>query len=146
MAGLSLMALGPYQFQALGFGFNARQKSQRTPWATVAVAGGMNRVQWTGGEGRTETIGGAIFKEFGGEAALAGIEFSAARGIPLTLVDMSGGLQNVFGLHVVEEVSQDQSAFDAFGAALKSAYAIKLRRFEGSPLSAARVPVLSLFA
>ena len=60
MAGLSLMALGPFQFEAHGFGFQQRQKEQSTRWASVPVAGGMDVTQWTGGEGATQTIRGAV--------------------------------------------------------------------------------------
>ena len=148
MAGLRIMALGPFQFQALGFGFTGRQKAQRTPWATVPVLGGMDRVQWTGGESRTETISGAIFSEFGGMTALEGIKLAARIGRPLPLVDLSAGLLNVFGMNVVEDVTEDLGPFDTTGAPLKVAYSIKLRRYEGMDLGlgGALGRIVSLFA
>lgn len=145
MAGLSIMALGPYQFQAMGFSFNGRSRSQRTPWATIQVAGGRDRVQWTGGESITETISGVIFEEFGGQNSLEGLKQAARDGTPLTLVDFSAGLSNIFGMYVLEEITEELSHFSATGAPLKTSYAIKVRLFEGPAADLTSIPVLSLF-
>lgn len=143
---MRVMALGPYQFQAIGLGFTGRSKSQKTAWAEIEVAGGMNRSQWTGGQSRSETISGVIFSEFGGQGSINGLKLAAQLGTPLPLVDLASGLSNVFGMHVIEEISEEQDVFDAAGAPIRNAYSIKLRRYEtgGSPFTV--VSVLSLFA
>lgn len=138
------MTLGPFQFQALGFGYDARSKSQKTGWATIPVAGGMDRVQWVGGDSRTETIRGAVFQQFGGQTSIEGLKLAARLGTVLPFVDLSSGLFNVFGMHVVEEITEDQDVFDASGAPLKNAYSIKLRRYEGSLLNASPLSIVSL--
>ena len=145
MPGLSLMALGPFQFQAMGFGFNGRSRSQKTGWAATPVAGGFDVLQWTGGEGRTETISGAIFSEFGGQFALDGLKLAARIGRPLPLVDLSGSLLNVYGMQAVEEITEESDTFDRSGGPLKVSYSIKLRGYQGD-LKTNLQPILSLFS
>lgn len=135
MAGPSIMALGPFQFEARGFGFTGRRRAQETKWASLSVSGGMDRSQWTGGQSRTERIGGVIFSEFGGQNSLDGLKLAARNGVPLPLVDLSGNLDNVFGIHVIEGVSEDHGFIDRNGRALRNAYAIRLRQYEGGLLS-----------
>lgn len=146
MAGLSLMALGPFQFEAHGFGFQQRQKEQSTRWASVPVAGGMYVTQWTGGEGATQTIRGAVFQEFGGQGAIEGLKLAARTGTPLPFVDLSATLFNVFGMHVIEDISEDADVFDARGEAMKTAYRIRLRAFQGEIAGIGGLSIVSLFA
>ncbi|WP_178352710.1 phage tail protein [Loktanella atrilutea] len=141
------MALGLFQFEALGFGFNDRSKSQKTSWAKIPVAGGMDRMQWTGGDSQTETIGGVVFSHFGGQLSLEGIKAAAANGLQLPLVDATGNLFNVFGMYVVEDISEQQNVFDGQGAPLRNAYSISLTKYQGglSPVSALSA-VVGLFS
>lgn len=141
----SIMALGPFQFQALGFGFTRRARSTRNEWAKIPVAGGQTVSQWTGGDGSTETISGVIFSEFGGMSSLEGIRIASRQGVPLPLVDLSNGLANVFGMQVVESIEEDRDAFGTDGAALRNAYSISLRSFQGGLESFGPLSVLTLF-
>lgn len=125
------MSLGFYQFEALGFSFTDRQRELDTSWVSVPVAGGFDRLQWTGGTGKTETIGGVIFDEFGGQQALEGIKQSAIDGTPLPLVSLGGAPNNIFGLFVVERVSEDHEFVTRDGRPLKNAYSISLRAYDG---------------
>lgn len=129
------MTLGPFQFEAHGFGLTGRRRSQKTKWAGISVAGGMDRAQWTGGQERTETITGVLFSAFGGQNSLDGLKLAARNGVPLPLVDLSGNLDNVFGLHVIEEVGEDHGFIDRNGRPLRNAYTIRLRQYEGGLLS-----------
>lgn len=141
----SIMALGPFQFQALGFGFTRRARSTRNEWAQIPVAGAQTVSQWTGGDGSTETISGVLFSEFGGMSSLEGIRIASQAGTPLPLVDLSNGLANVFGMHIVEGIEEDRDVFGADGAALRNAYSLSLRSFTGGLEGFAPLSVLSLF-
>lgn len=146
MAGPVVMSLGFFQFQARGFSFDGRRRDLDTGWVSTPVAGGFDRLQWTGGRGRTETISGVLFDEFGGDWSLEGIKLAAQRGQPLTLVSLGGAPFNAFGVFVVERVSEDHGYIDANGRPMKNAYTIDLRGYEGemSLLSAAVGTVLQL--
>ena len=125
------MSLGFYQFSAHGFSFNGRRREQDTGWVSTPVAGGFDRLQWTGGRSRNETISGVLFDEFGGDFSLEGIKRAAAAGRPLTLVSLGGAPFNAFGVYVVERVSEDHGFIDRHGRPMKNAYSIDLRAYEG---------------
>jgi len=145
MAGPTVLALGPFQFEALGFSYQARDRADDTAWAEIEVAGGQNVLQWTGGKSRTETIRGVLFEQFGGQAALEGLKLAAATGQVLPLVDMGGAPFNVFGLHVVLSVREDLAFIDRNGVPLKNAYQIRLRAYRGAIGPNIVTSVLSLF-
>lgn len=123
------MALGPFIFEAHGFGFTDRRRSQGTRWAEIPVAGGLNPIQWTGGDGAKEEIRGVLFPEhFGGEDNLRGLYEAAKSGEILPLVALSGE-QNIFDMWVIEDISDDHSFVDASGRPLRQAYSISLRAY-----------------
>ncbi|GHG11314.1 phage tail protein [Paracoccus aerius] len=146
MAGPVVMSLGFFQFTARGFSFDGRCRDQDTSWVSTPVAGGFDRLQWTGGRGRTETISGALFDEFGGDWSLEGIKLAAKQGQPLTLVSLGGAPFNAFGIFVVERISEDHGFIDQNGRPMKNAYTIDLRGYEGEMnlMSAAVGTVLQL--
>ncbi|HMR62284.1 phage tail protein, partial [Amaricoccus sp.] len=101
------MALGPFMFHSLRFGFNGVGRDLSTRWASIQTVGGLNRLQWTGGDEDTVLIEGVLFpEEFGGLSSLEGIRGAAQSGLVLPLITLGG---NVYGMHVVEMVSEDQS-------------------------------------
>jgi phage protein U len=130
------MALGPFGFHALRFGFNGVSRNLTTPWADIQTVGGLNRIQWLGGDADKVTVAGAVFpEEFGGLESLEGVRSAALTGAVLPLVTLGG---NVFGMYTIEGVSEDQSFHDALGRPRRDVYSIELRRFPGnsfSPLS-----------
>ncbi|SMC43287.1 hypothetical protein SAMN06297251_102152 [Fulvimarina manganoxydans] len=133
MAGPVIMALGPFAFEAHGFGFDKRRRSQGTRWAEVQVAGGMNPSQWTGGDGYIEQISGVLFPvEFGGERNLFGLYEAAKGGQILPLVALNGTTQNIFDMFVIEAINDDPEFVDEFGRPRKNAYAIDLKAYQGS--------------
>ena len=146
MAGPTVLALGPFQFEALGFSYQDRGRAGDTPWAEIDVAGGQNVLQWTGGKGRTETIRGVLFDEFGGQGALEGLKLAAETGQVLPLVDIGGAPFNVFGMHVVENVKEDLAFVDRNGVPLKNGYQIKIRAYRGSLAASLITSVLALFS
>jgi len=130
------MALGPFMFHSLRFGYNGLRRSLSTRWADIQTVGGLNRLQWTGGDDDRVGIEGVIFPhEFGGLAVLEGVRGAAAAGTVLPLITLAG---NVYGMHVIEEVSEDQSFHDALGRPRMDVFRLGLKRFTGggfSPIS-----------
>lgn len=143
MSGPVVAALGAFAFQAHGFGLTDITRDTKTGWAAIAVAGGMDRLQWTGGNSDDVSISGVLFPQaFGGLDSLAGIRAAAEQGQPLMLVNLAG---QIFGLHVVEGITEDRSFLDRDGLPLRNAYKLSLKRFQGetfSPQSA----LIGLFA
>lgn len=130
------MALGPFGFHALRFGYNGVSRNLTTTWAAIETVGGLNRLQWLGGEADKATIEGVVFpEEFGGLESLEGVRSAARNGAVLPLVTLGG---NVFGMYVIEGVSEDQRYHDALGRPRKDVFSIELTRYVGngfSPLS-----------
>ena len=136
------MALGPFGFHALKFGFNGISRDLTTPWADIQTVGGLNRIQWLGGEADQVKIEGVIFpEEFGGLGSLEGIRSAARDGAVLPLVTLGG---NVFGMYVVEGVSENQSFHDAAGRPRRDVYTVSLKRFIGNNFSPVSI-IQSLF-
>ncbi len=137
------MALGPFGFHALRLGYSGLMRDLGTRWAEIQTVGGLNRLQWTGGDGDAITIDGVVFPEaFGGLAALEGIRAAALSGQVLPLVTLAG---NVYGMQVIEGVSEDQSYHTRFGLPRKDEYRIYLRRYRGPRTSTVSL-VRTLFA
>lgn len=130
------MALGPYMFHSLRFGYRGLGRDLSTRWADIPVVGGLSRLQWTGGDDDSVVIEGAIFPhEFGGLSTLDGVRGAALDGRPLPLITLAG---NVYGMHVIESVSEDQSFHDRLGRPRMDVFRIGLKRYVGggfSPMS-----------
>ena len=127
------MCLGPFMFHSLEFGYTGIRRDLSTKWAEVQVAGGLNRLQWTGGDSDTTTIEGVLFPhEFGGLTTLEALRQAAVSGTVLPLITLGG---NVYGMHVVEGVSEDQSYHDASGQPRKNIFRIQLKRYPGGSFS-----------
>ena len=127
------MALGPFMFHSLRFGYNGLGRDISTRWASIQTVGGLNQLQWTGGDDDVVVIEGVLFpEEFGGLSSLAGIRAAAQSGLVLPLVTLGG---NVYGMHVVEMVSEDQSFHDRLGRPRKDVFRIGLKRYAGGGFS-----------
>lgn len=136
------MALGPFMFHSLRFGYRGLRRDLSTKWADIETVGGLNRLQWTGGDSDVTDIEGVLFPhEFGGLAVLEGVRGAAQSGTVLPLITLAG---NVYGLHVVEGVSEDQSFHDALGRARMDVYRLRLKRYAGGGFSPVSI-VQSLF-
>jgi len=78
-------------------------------------------------------IEGVLFpEEFGGLSSLEGIRGAAQSGLVLPLITLGG---NVYGMHVVEMVSEDQSFHDRLGRPRKDVFRIGLKRYAGGGFS-----------
>lgn len=132
MAGPVVMALGPFLFQAHGFGYTDLSRTLDTTWAEIQTTGRLNALQWTGPTSETITIKGVLFPhEFGGHVTLEGLKVAASSGIPLQMVSLGG---KVFGSHAIQKISEDTSFVDRFGTPRKNAYSIEVKR-KGSGFS-----------
>lgn len=126
MAGPVTMALGPFKFEAHGFGYAGVTRSLDTTWAALETTGRLDALQWTGARSETVTINGVLFpREFGGANTLEGVRLAARTGIPLMLVSRGG---KVFGLHAIQKVDEDRSYHAGDGAPGRNAYSIELKR------------------
>lgn len=136
------MALGPFMFHSLRFGYNGLRRNLSTRWADIQTVGGLNRLQWTGGDDDTVDIEGVIFPhEFGGLSVLEAVRSAAVAGTVLPLITLAG---NVYGLHVIEGVSEDQSFHDALGRPRQDVFRLRLKRYNGGSFSPISI-VSSLF-
>lgn len=130
MAGPTPLALGPFQFQGHGFGFDGLKRNLDASWATVPVAMRFEALHWVGPKSDSVTIKGALFPhEFGGMGSLNGIASAATSGVPLMLASANG---DIAGLFVIEGVTEDWTYIDANGLPGKDAYEIKLKRYAGT--------------
>ncbi len=155
MSGPVAMALGPFAFEAIGFGYDGVSRKVQTPWADVQVAQSLNQQQWTGPTSEEVTIKGVLFPaEFGGQNSLSGIVSAAMAGTPLMLVsgDENEGL--IHGTFTVQSVDEDRSFHTRQGTARRNAYTISLKRYaDGDPagfslsgsVSSLLSPILNLF-
>ena len=126
MPGPMSMALGPFLFEAHGFGYTDVTRKLDTSWAEIETAGRLNALQWTGPRSETVTINGVLFpQEFGGDGTLEGLRLAAKSGLPLMLVSV-GGI--VFGTHAVQKVDEDRAFHDRNGTPGRNAYAIEVKR------------------
>lgn len=133
MAGPVVAALGAYAFESHGFGLTDVARSLKTPWNAIKVAGGLNPLQWTGGDSDALTIKGVVFPHiFGGLGSLNGIREAAEAGTPLMFVNFAG---QIFGLHVVEGVDEDRTFLDSDGLPMRDAYSLSLKRYPGVDFS-----------
>lgn len=137
------MALGPFAFEGLGFGFTGEKRTLDTAWAKIEVAQDFDRLQFTGPRTDEVTISGVIFDEsFGGQASLDGLREAATAGSPLMLVQGGADLGRVFGLVVIQSIDEDRSFHDAAGRPRRNAYSIKVLRYPGKMSGAGIVGAL----
>ena len=136
------MALGPFGFESLRFGYNGVSRELNTQWADVQTVGGLDQSQWMGGKSDDVRIEGVVFpEEFGALDSLEGVRSAARSGAVLPLVTLGG---NVFGMYFIEGVSENQNFHDARGLPRKDVFTIQLRRYVGNNFSPISI-IQSLF-
>lgn len=147
MPGPVSMALGPFAFEALGFGYDGLSRSVNTGWADVAVAQTLNQQQWLGPTSDEVTIKGVLFpEEFGGQGSLDGIIAAAQAGEPMMFVSGDAAEGQIYGYFTIQSVDEDRAFIDRAGRARRNAYSIKLKRYEGAaPGPSALSSFVSLF-
>jgi len=137
------IALGAFQFQALGFQMGDLARDLQTPWSEIDVAMRFDALHWTGPKSDAVTIRGVIFpEEFGGLASLHGLAAAARAGRPLTLVTGAG---EVGGRFVVMSISEEWGFIDAAGRPRRDAYQIQLRRYASASAGGVLAALTRLF-
>ncbi|MEI9428745.1 phage tail protein [Mesorhizobium sp. Cs1299R1N3] len=130
MSGPVTMSLGPYAFEALGFGYTDVGRNLDVPWVDIPVASGFNPLQFTGPKSDSVTIKGVLFPiALGGAAGLEGIRKAGIAGKPLMLVSLGG---KIFGNYVVEGVKEDRTYHDRRGTPGQNSYEISLKYYPGT--------------
>lgn len=126
------MMLGPFGFEALGFGYEGVGRRVQTPWADIQVVQSLNQQQWTGPTSDEVTIKGVLFPvEFGGQGSLDGIIAAASAGVPMMLVSGDDVEGIIHGMFTIQSVDEDRSSHTLHGAARRNAYSISLKRYSG---------------
>jgi uncharacterized protein len=125
------MALGPFQFRGLGFGFTDRSQDLQTPWADIEVASRLDQQHWVGPKTDSGSIKGVLFpEEFGGMDTLKGLKEAAFYGVPLMLVTFAGDVHGLFG---IQSITAESTLGKADGSARQVTYTIAIRRLDGAP-------------
>lgn len=124
------MMLGPYAFEAAGFGYTDVQRRLQTPWADIAVAQDLNQQQWTGPTSEEVTVRGVLFPaEF--PASLDGLIAEAKAGTPLMFVSGDAGRGLIHGMFTIQSIDEDRSHHDRGGRPWRNAYSLTLKRYGG---------------
>lgn len=140
----SLMMLGPVIFQARDeMSFTDLGERTDTPWDRIAVAGGLDQTQWTGGAGEDHTIDGVLFPvAHGGEGSLEALRAIQFAGTPVPWVLFSGASR---GLVIVEGIDRGSNYFNADAVARRKEYSISISRYVGPAAGISVGSVISLF-
>jgi uncharacterized protein len=146
MSGPVAMSLGPFAFEAIGFGYGDVGRQVQTPWSEIKVAQTLDKQQWLGPSSEEVTIRGVLFPaQYGGQASLDGVISASMAGTPLMLVSGSAASGVIHGLFAIQSVSEDRSVHDASGTPRKNSYAITLRRMSDASIGGAVASIISLF-
>lgn len=130
MSGTVAMALGPYAFEALGFGYQDVTRRIDTRWADIPVAQTLNQQQWTGPTSEEVVIKGVLFnEEFGGQGSLDGLSAAAQSGTPMLYISGSAAEGLIHGFYTIQNIEEDRSYHDRFGRAWRNAYSINLKKY-----------------
>lgn len=126
----TMMAIGPFRFSMSTAAYQRLTRTSEWRWPAQNVIGGKPVKQFVGpGEDRIE-IQGAIYPAFRrqrqGLAQLAYMREAAAMGEPHLMVDGTG---RVWGLFVIESVTEDQAVFFADGAPRKIEFSMSLSAY-----------------
>lgn len=128
------LALGPYIFTAMGFGYQEIDRELSTPWASNDVVDRMEALQWMGPTSDEVNIRGVLFPlEFGGMGTLDGLRSAALAGKPLMFASLAG---RIYGRHALVRVGEERSHHIAAGTPGRLGYRLELRRHDASGISA----------
>lgn len=135
--GLFVFALGTVPYQQL-----QRQTQWRHP--SSSRIGRRPARQFVGPGDDTVTLSGTLYPELtGGKVSLALLRTMADTGKAWPLIEGSG---TVYGLYVIEDLSETGSLFFADGAARKIEFSLKLTRIDDDRLDLVGAATASLLA
>ncbi len=131
-----MMRLGAFKFSLDTAAYQSLQRTAQYRWAAQERVGTNNALQFTGLGPETVELQGVIFPAFrGGLGQLDAMRRAAAAGVPLPMIDGRG---RVWGLWVIEQVSERQDTFAARGAPRRQEFDLRLTRYDGGLMGGVR--------
>ncbi len=126
-AQMAQMKLGAFRFSIHTSTYQELSRSTDYTWAAQERFGQHDALQFTGPAEDSITFNGVIFPEFrGGFQQIEMMRDLASTGYPQMLVS---GFGKVFGLWVIESITEGQSIFAAAGAPRRQEFTIKIRKY-----------------
>ncbi|WGL95300.1 phage tail protein [Arsenophonus nasoniae] len=127
---MALAALGLFVFQLKTTPYQTMQVNKRWRYGVNSRVGTRPSCQFIGPDNDDITLSGSLYPELtGGKISLIVLEMMAESGKAWSFLDGDG---NIYGMFVIEEISQDKSYFFANGAARKIDFTLKLKRADSS--------------
>lgn len=125
-----MLTLGLFVFMLQTIPYQSLQRDVNYRWPSNSRVGQRPALQFLGIEGETITLSGELLPEItGGRLSLLMLETMADQGRAWPLI---GGNGTIYGVFVVNSISQTHSEFFANGAARKIAFNVTLTRVDAS--------------
>ncbi|MCW8966889.1 MAG: phage tail protein [Candidatus Pacearchaeota archaeon] len=125
-----MAALGMFVFKLDTVPFQKLQRTTNWRWATNSRIGKRPSYQNLGPGEDAITLSGVLLPEItGGRTSLDALRAMADSGMAWTLIDGEG---YIYGLWVIESVTEDRSEFFKDGAARKIEFSLALKRSDDS--------------
>ncbi|HGN1704795.1 TPA: phage tail protein [Providencia rettgeri] len=127
---MAMAALGLFVFQLNTTPYQMMQINQKYRYGVNNRVGKRPAVQFIGLDNDDITLSGSLFPSLtGGRLSLLVLEQMAETGKAWSLIDGSG---TIYGMFVIEEITQSKSIFFDDGSARKIDFTMKLKRTDES--------------
>lgn len=125
----AMLQLGPFQFSVDTAAYQQLRRETQYRWQGQQRVGAHDALQFTGYGSDSIEVNGIIYPDYkGGSGQLARMRAVATLGTPMPLVS-SGGI--VFGLYVIQAITEGQSIFARRGAPRRQTFSMTMRRYDG---------------
>ncbi|MEZ2680095.1 phage tail protein [Providencia rettgeri] len=127
---MAMAALGLFVFQLNTTPYQMMQINQKYRYGVNNRVGKRPTVQFIGLDNDDITLSGTLLPSLtGGRLSLLVLEQMAETGRAWSLIDGTG---NIYGMYVIEEITQSKSEFFVDGAPRKIDFTLKLKRTDES--------------
>ncbi|QXB91604.1 phage tail protein [Providencia rettgeri] len=127
---MAMAALGLFVFQLNTTPYQMMQINQKYRYGVNNRVGKRPAVQFIGIDNDDITLSGTLLPSLtGGRLSLLVLEQMAETGRAWSLIDGTG---NIYGMYVIEEITQSKSEFFVDGAPRKIDFTLKLKRTDES--------------
>ncbi|EJD6401185.1 phage tail protein [Providencia rettgeri] len=127
---MAMAALGLFVFQLNTTPYQMMQINQKYRYGVNNRVGKRPAVQFIGLDNDDITLSGTLLPSLtGGRLSLLVLEQMAETGRAWSLIDGTG---NIYGMYVIEEITQSKSEFFVDGAPRKIDFTLKLKRTDES--------------